>query len=247
MPATTPTPGEALPAPLARLVGDEPHEAVWRNDAGGWTLRLPRVGHHLKWTPADAPVWVPDPEEEAARLAWARRWTVVPEVLEVGGDDDGRWLRTVTLPGRSAVDARWLDDPATAVAAIGAGLRRLHDALPAADCPFDWSPQQRLAHLQPGHEHERDELALPPPVDRLVVCHGDACAPNTLVGDDGRPVGHVDLGTLGLADRWADLAVATLSLGWNYGPGWEGALLDAYGVEADPERTAWYQRLWDAT
>ena len=45
-----------------------------------------------------------------------------------------------------------------------------------------------------------------PPVDRLVVCHGDACAPNTLLTDDGRWSGHVDLGQLGVADRWADLA-----------------------------------------
>ncbi|WP_443062724.1 phosphotransferase [Streptomyces sp. NBC_00390] len=61
-------------------------------------------------------------------------------------------------------------------------------------------------------------------MDRLVVCHGDACAPNTVVGDDGTWTGHVDLGTLGAADRWADLAVATWSTQWNYGPGWEEPL-----------------------
>jgi kanamycin kinase len=71
--------------------------------------------------------------------------------------------------------------------------------------------------------------------------------PNTLIGDDGRWTGHVDLGALGVADRWADLAVATWSTVWNYGPGFEAALLDAYGVEPDEERTAFYRRLWDAT
>ena len=75
-----------------------------------------------------------------------------------------------------------------------------------------------------------------PPVDRLVVCHGDACCPNTLLGPAWACwLAHVDLGGLGTADRWADLAVATWSTAWNYGPGWEPVLLDAYGVEPDPE------------
>ncbi|WP_435886091.1 phosphotransferase [Streptomyces erythrochromogenes] len=54
-------------------------------------------------------------------------------------------------------------------------------------------------------------LADIPPIDQLVVCHGDPCSPNTLVGDDGTWTGRVDLGTLGVADRWADLAVVTWS------------------------------------
>ena len=84
-----------------------------------------------------------------------------------------------------------------------------------------------------------------PPIDRLVVCHGDACAPNTLLADDGQWSGHVDLGCLGVADRWADLAIATWSMEWNYEPGHEATLLAAYGVEADPLRTSYYRLLWD--
>jgi kanamycin kinase len=79
------------------------------------------------------------------------------------------------------------------------------------------------------------------------VCHGDACVPNTLIGKDGRCCGHVDLGSLGVADRWADLAVATSSTVWNYGPGHERRLLDAYGVKPDPDRTFFYRLLWDLT
>ncbi len=69
--------------------------------------------------------------------------------------------------------------------------------------------------------------------------------PNTLLSDDGRWCGHVDLGSLGVADRWADLAVATWSTEWNYGVGWEEMLLDAYGVDTDPDRMAHYRLLWD--
>jgi kanamycin kinase len=44
---------------------------------------------------------------------------------------------------------------------------------------------------------------------------------------------------------WADLAIATWSTNWNYGPGWELTLLEAYGVGPDPERTAYYRLLWE--
>jgi hypothetical protein len=40
------------------------------------------------------------------------------------------------------------------------------------------------------------------PVDVLVVCQGDACAPNTLITDNGACSGHVDLGATGVEDRW---------------------------------------------
>lgn len=81
----------------------------------------------------------------------------------------------------------------------------------------------------------------------MVVCHADACSPNTRVGDDGRCTGHVELGWIGTGDPWADLAIVTWSTEWNCGPGWEGELLAAYGIGADPERTRYYRLLWDLT
>jgi kanamycin kinase len=80
-----------------------------------------------------------------------------------------------------------------------------------------------------------------------VVCHGDPCAPNTIIGDDGRWTGHVDFASLGLADRWADLAVASMSIGWNYGEGWEPEFFAAYGITPDAERIRFYRELWNAT
>ena len=245
--ASAPDGPVAVPAALVGLADGESAEAVWVNELGGVTFALPRSRRYVKWQPAGTAL---DLAEEAARLAWAGRFTPVPLVLETGADDEGEWLVTQALDGRSAVDPVWLASPSVAVRAIGQGLRALHDALPVDGCPFDWGVAERLAHGEAagwGSADSRAALGEPPPVDRLVVCHGDACAPNTLLGDDGRWAGHVDLGRLGVADRWADLAVATWSTGWNYGPGWEGALLEAYGVEPDDERAAFYRALWDAT
>lgn len=238
----------APPDAVVRLAAGDPLLGVWANRLGGLTYAVgDPPARYVKWLPREVEPWEADLAAEADRLRWAQPHTPVPEVLDVGGDDDGTWLVTRALPGASAVDARWRADPERAVRAIGTGLRALHDALPVAACPFDWSPAHRLAHLQPRFEHLRARLADAPPVDVLVVCHGDACAPNTVVGPDGGWVGHVDLGALGVADRWADLAVASMSFGWNFGPGWEHALWDSYGVDPDAERIAHHRLLWDCT
>jgi len=80
-----------------------------------------------------------------------------------------------------------------------------------------------------------------------VVFHGDACAPNTLLVDAGEWRAHVDFGSLGVGDRWADLAVMSWSTVWNYGPGWEATVYDAYGVEPDEEKIRYYRLLWTLT
>jgi kanamycin kinase len=70
--------------------------------------------------------------------------------------------------------------------------------------------------------------------------------PNTLLDDAGRPIAHVDLAMLGTGDRWADIAVASMSTEWNVGPGFDDLLIEAYGVEPDLERLAYYRELWNA-
>jgi kanamycin kinase len=230
-----------VPAIVGRLAAGRPVRAVWANELGGVTFR---VG---SGDPEFIKVGRTDFANEARRLRWATPYTVVPRVLDVGLDGDWAWLHTAGLPGLSAVHPRWLGAPDVAVRAIGAGLRTLHDRLPVSSCPFDWSAAGRLATADGVSKARRAKLGEPPPVDRLVVCHGDACAPNTLIGDDGSCCGHVDLGDLGVADRWADLAVATLSLGWNYpGRDWDVEFFTAYGVEPDPPRIDYYRRLWEA-
>jgi kanamycin kinase len=249
----------AAPASVLALAGGRPVRLVWRNELGGLTYAIDRV--FVKWTPRTSTI---DPEKERVRLAWASVFTAVPNVLEHGTDADGSWFVTSALPGENAVSERWKAKPEIAVAAIGAGLRRFHDALPVAECPFSWSIEDRLADIRrraaigkilperwhADHHHLDLERALailesPPPIDQLVVCHGDTCAPNTLIGNDGLCTGHVDLGALGIADRWADLAIATWSTQWNYGAGFEPALLEAYGIAPDDERTRYYRLLWD--
>jgi kanamycin kinase len=263
MNAGKPTSLGTVPDAVATFAGGRDIKLAWRNEVGGLTFRVTgrTDDHFVKWTVAGSGV---DLDEEVRRLRWAELFTAVPHVIEQGSDDGGSWFITEALPGVNAVDDRWIADPEGAVVAIGEGLRALHDTLPVADCPFNWDAGERFSKIRgraasglvnpadwdPAHRGWRltdalHYLADPPPADRLVVCHGDACAPNTLLDENGRWTAHVDLGALGVADRWADLAVASWSLDWNYGAGWAPTLFDAYGVDPDPPRVAYYRLLWD--
>ncbi len=195
---------------------------VWLNLRGGITARL-GSDRYLKWSPGASLAG------EWQRLRWAADFHPVPRILEQGIDAAGDWFVTAAIDGASAVHS----EPEVAARALGAGLRALHEDLPVDDCPFAWGTEQRGA------------TTAPPPIDRLVVCHGDACVPNTLVGGDNRWVAHVDLGSLGVADRWADLAVASWSLDANFGAGWQSAFFAAYGIEPDEDRLAYYRELWN--
>ena len=230
-----------VPAEVAVIAGGDAVERVWRNELGGETFRLRRPGgtRYVKWQRdagldaerrADVDLVV-----ESEKLRWASRYVAVPRVIEVGANDDAAWLVTEGIDATSAADPCWRGEPETAVRAIAIGLRRLHDAIPVAQCPYlgTWLGMKTRSA---------------PPADRLVVCHGDPCVPNTLLDEHGDFAAHVDLARLGIADRWADLAVATASIAWkvNFGRSYDDLFFETYGVKPDPERIRIYRALWDA-
>lgn len=213
---------------------------MWRNELGGVTFRVhdTETIRYVKWQPNidDDSEHSPDVDLalEADKLRWAGCYASVPPVIDAGRTEDGSaYLITAAIDAVSAFDRRWRAEPETAVRAIAAGLRLLHDSLPVADCPWRgaWLPAD--AQL--------------PEADRMVVCHGDPCVPNTLLTEEGRFAGHVDLARLGVADRWADLAIATDSISWqmNFGRSFDDLFFETYGAAADPERIRAYRALWD--
>lgn len=219
---------------IPTIVGDlaagvEP-ELVWHNELGGLTFSL--GDRYVKWNPRSSGV---DLDRERVRLDWLSTRHPAPAVLGHGHDDEAQWLVTAALPGEHAVGDRWRARRPEAIAAIATGLRAIH-AVPIDDVPA-WA-DDAWPHARP------DGFDDPPPLVHPVLVHGDACAPNTLVDDDGRWVGHVDLGDLCVGDRWADLAIASLSLDWNFGGGHQDEFFAAYGVARDDDRIDWYRRLW---
>lgn len=177
---------------------------------------------------------------------------------------DGACLLTSAVPG---VPADQLP-PASrerAMRSLGRTLRALHD-LP--NCPFErpltsviataadvvrrgavnpafltdeWrklEPAELLAQVHA--ERPYVESVLEP-----VVCHGDACLPNIFFDPDTLEVtGLIDLGRLGVSDRYTDLALITIQFHdeWSADP---GPFLAAYGVPEPDQRRLHFFRLLD--
>jgi kanamycin kinase len=227
---------------------------------------------HRLWSPAGETHflkvvrqgWTPSAEAEADRTEWAGEYLPVPRVLNRGVTRESTWLVTEGIDGVDATAAAFRNDVPGLVSRLAEGLRSFHRA-PAEACPFqfrianalqlvgdrlqtgqidgvrDFHPE--FANLTPEAAVNRLLASIPDGED-LVVCHGDYCVPNILLSGT-RVIGYVDLGELGVADRWWDLAVATWSLSWNFGPGYEDLFLESYGVSRDDDRTQFYRLLYD--
>lgn len=222
-----------IPAAVTALAGGLTPEPAWVNELGGLTFRI--GDRFVKWNPRSTGI---DLARERERLEWLWPRHPAPRVLGFGADDEAQWLVTAALPGAHAIGDRWRADPAPAIRAIAAGLRALH-ALPVEDVPAAWTAESWVGRMPAA-------LGPRPHLDHAVVVHGDACAPNTLVSAAGEWTGSVDFGALAVGDRWADLAVASMSLDWNFGPGHQDEFYDAYGIAPDPERIRYYRALWHA-
>ncbi|GAA1967249.1 APH(3') family aminoglycoside O-phosphotransferase [Amycolatopsis minnesotensis] len=174
-----------------------------------------------------------DVASEADRLDWlGARGIPAARVVDSGEKDGIAWLVSTAVPGRTAADD-WTPVQRDAVVDAVADFTRALHALPVAECPFDRS----LAVTVPDARHaagnglvDLDDLddersgwsaarlvaeleAALPAVEDPVVCHGDLCLPNVLLDPSTFEVtGLIDVGRLGVADRYADLALITRSL-----------------------------------
>jgi kanamycin kinase len=223
------TPAE-IPAVVHTLAAGTTIEPVYRNELGGMTFRVGT--QFVKWNPRSTNI---DLARERRRLDWLTGRHPVPRVLAYDEDADAQWLVTVALPGRPVGGYPPLTKPSDAIAAMVAGLHAIH-AIAIDDAPA-WLHDSWVTRQPPS-------LGARPPIEDRVLVHGDPCPPNTLIDEHGTWIGNVDFGDLAIGDRWADLAVASMSLDWNFGEGHQAEFFDTYGIARDEERIRYYRELW---
>jgi len=258
-------PAEASPPPeLARVAPGWTAVLAYRLVPEVTTWRLTAPDGAVRFAKVDRAGCFPTLQGEAERMRWAGPYLPVPAVVTFERVEGTSILVTEGLPGRDATDSCWRNDLPALVRAFGRGLRALHDAVDPDLCPsrFDRTRaldhvRRRVAHheIDPGGFHEehghlspRAALAQLEASDEwredLVVCHGDYCPPNVLL-DAGEVTAYLDLGELGIADRWSDIAIGAWSTGWNFGESLEPLFYESYGVDPDPRRIGFYRLLYD--
>jgi aminoglycoside 3'-phosphotransferase II len=185
--------------------------------------------------------------QEIERTSWLRSQGInVPEILDVLTDAQMTALLMSAVNGIPADES--LGTPSETISLVGRAMAQLH-AVPVELCPFDERLGVRLTRaktdvdlgvIDPEHFDERNRGVSPahllarlintaPGYEDLVVVHGDATFANIILATSG-PVGFVDCGRSGVADRYVDLSVIVWEIESNFGHEWVDSFFGAYGL-----------------
>lgn len=209
-------------------------------------------------------------ENEYRILKWLEGSQTVPTVLACGEKGGLSYLMMSRMRGKVSCDEGYLKDPEALLRILTEGLRTLW-SMDAAGCPCDNTLDRKLRrakynveaglvdmdNVEPETFSEKgfrdpeelwEWLNANRPKEEVVVSHGDYCLPN-IFGEEGRFSGFIDLGRMGKADKWQDIALCYRSLRDNYagvygGPVHEKAdpalLFWHLGIEPDWEKIRYY-------
>ncbi|MGK8556546.1 phosphotransferase [Nocardia gipuzkoensis] len=242
-----------LPIPLPPMVAALLGEAqTWSDEHEGMSgdVVLVNGAYWLKRGPRAV--------AEYERLHWLRdRGIRLPEVAAF--EDDVLLLADASAPSLAARAGSDAEYPTSIGTVLGSLLRRLH-RIPVGECPFDGRLDVVLAQarrhviedLVDPDDFDDDNrgstpaqilarlLAQRPAQEDLVVAHGDFTPSNVLENEI-----LLDLGALGVADRYRDLAPAERDLREDFGDAEVTAFFAAYGLAEPDESRLEYYRLLD--
>lgn len=202
---------------------------------------------------------------------WISRRIPVPQILAYEVHDEKAYCLMTKVPGEMACDDRYMRDPELLLDIVAEALRLLW-SVDAAGCPCDNSLDVKLKTVRYHVENDlvdventepetfgENGFASPGkllewlennrPAEELVFTHGDLSLPNILVKNN-RVSGFIDLGKMGIADRWQDIAICYRSLKHNFEGKYNGGfpyegyspemLFEKLGIAAHPDKLRYY-------
>jgi aminoglycoside 3'-phosphotransferase II len=252
-----------LPTPLQTLIADFDWQEIGEGESDAQVFRLQQadVVRYLKISASDAQFPV---QRDKARLDWLASRIPVPEALHYAESATQQFLLMTALDGLHPMhdDLNW--SPQERVTFLAEAARRFH-SLPVADCSFSARIDEQIEAarqnvesglvrtdlFEPEWQNETPQslfeklLALKPENEDLVVTHGDLYPLNIRAyAADKTLSGYIDVGAMGVADRYTDLAVIVNAITWHLGTEWIEPFFRAYGVESpDTHKLQFYQLL----
>ncbi len=198
----------------------------------------------------------------------------VPYAHEV--KDGKSYLLMSKCDGRMACAPEYMANPATLCKLLANGLKRLW-SMDVSDCPCSQNLSYKL--FMAGQNIEKGMVDLDNvepdtfgengfgdpskllqwlqenrPEEEPVLSHGDYCLPN-IFGISDEVTGYIDLGRMGIGDKWCDIALCYRSLSHNYNGRYkynvnqtfgdfdEMLLFRELGIEPDWEKIRYYTLL----
>ena len=205
-----------------------------------------------------------DITDEMVRLIWLKDYIPLPNVKHFSRTPDVALLLTTAIPGKTAF--QMLEDHPDMsddiVDALATFLRRLH-AIPVNSCPFNSNHQFRLTLAQnrmknnlvdaEDFDDERNGWSIEQVWEKMhtllpfssvpVVTHGDFSLDNIIFCND-EIVGCLDVGRVGVADQYQDLAILWNCLG-EFSHSLQNRLFQQYGIPQPDEKKLQFHLMLD--
>ena len=207
---------------------------------------------------------------ELQMMRWLRGKLPVPEILAYEEADGKSYLLMSRVRGQMSCTPCFLENPAHLARLLAKALKRLW-RVDIGDCPVSAALETKLAQAEYRVAHqmvdvenvepdtfgengfENPEALLSwlkenRPEEEKVLSHGDFCLPNVIFQGDTLS-GFIDLGRMGVADKWCDIALCYRSLCHNFSgkyngvsyPGFRPEMLFAeLGLEPDWQKIRYY-------
>lgn len=217
----------------------------------------------------------PETKNEKDIITWLDKRLPVPQIAEYYVEDDTAYTLMTRIKGKMLCDEEFLNNPEMLINLAADGLKRLWN-VDVSDCPCkvsrleerlkaaEWNIENGQVDLDnvepetfgPNGFANPTELLLwlknNKPDEDIVLSHGDFCLPN-IFADNNQISGFIDLGKMGPADRWQDVAIALRSLEHNFSGRYNGGkayykfepemLLNKLGMKMDEEKNRYYMLL----
>ena len=208
-------------------------------------------------------------EKEYCFMKWLEHTGIVPKALAFEALDGWYFLLMSRMPGQMSCAKTYMENPQILIKILAEGLKTLWQIGPK-DCPvqntLEVKLKQAAENIKNGWvdvedaepdtygeggfrdpEDLLDWLCANRPEEELTLTHGDYCLPNVF-GEGDAFRGLIDLGRMGVADKWQDIALCYRSLCHNadgtYGVVYENVkpelLFEALGLEPDWEKIRYY-------
>lgn len=207
---------------------------------------------------------------ECQIMKWLEGKLPVPKPVAYECENGRSYLLMTRVEGKMSCDEAYMRQPALLTKMLADALKTMWQ-IDVSDCPCIWNIDRKLKLAKYWVEHDMVDvdnvepdtygpngfdspralfqwLTENKPQEEPVLSHGDFTLPNILF-EDGHIKGYIDLGRMGVADKWQDISLCYRSLQHNFDGKYNGKKYDGYhpdmlfkqlGIEPDWDKIRYY-------